>query len=342
MARPRNAVPIYRLRQNRHGVWSVTWTEDGRSRSVSTGTRDRSEADSYLKQFAAGQSAPVLSGPSISSILDAYLAAKTDRPSYGSLVATANVLRSRFGMLEPRHITQSLVQQHAKERAAAGRSNSTIVNDMLILRAAVNWAIRQKLLQPSEKLTFEAPVQRSKPRDRWLTREDAKRLIQACKAAHVRLFVILGLMTGARRDAILTLTWDRVDLGRRRIDFGEGSGNKRRAVVPINDTLLAELKKAAEIRQTPYVIEYGGHHVTDIRTGLEAAAKRAGLDHIHPHLLRHTAASWQVMDGVPTSEVARYMGMTEAMVERVYGKHSPEWLRRGANSLDIDLATESG
>lgn len=338
MARPRNPVPIYRLRQNRHGVWSVTWTEAGRSRSISTGTRDRSEADGWLAKFAAGQMAPILSGPSIDAILDAYLAAKTDRPSYGSLVATANMLRPRFGRLEPRHVTQALVQQHAKERAAAGRSNSTIVNDMLILRAAVNWAIKQKLLQPADKLTFEAPVPRSKPRDRWLTREEAKALVQACKAAHVRLFVVLGLVTGARRDAILSLTWDRVDLSRRRIDFGEGVGNKRRAVVPINDTLLAELRAAREVATTPFVVEYGGHHVTDIRTGLEAAAKRAGLDHVHPHLLRHTAATHMVMAGVPTAEVARYLGMTEAMVERVYGKHSPEWLSRAATSLDMDLS----
>ena len=335
MPRPRNVVPNFKLRQNRYGVWSVYWTEDGRTRSVSTGEKDRREADRWLAQYIAGRSAHVVAGPTIGAIMDGYLAAKTEKASYSSLLATANILRPRFGDLEPRHVTQAIVKQHADERVAQGRSRSTVYNDLLILRAMVNWAIKQKIIPPTEKLTFETPIQRSKPRDRWLTKEEAARLVAACKAPHIRLFVILGLTTGARRDAILELTWDRVDLSRRRIDFGEGNGNKRKSVVPINDTLLAELTTAKEAAVTDRVVEYGGHHVADIRRGLESAAARAGVGHVHPHLLRHTAATHMVMAGVPTVEVARYLGMTEAMVERVYGKHSPEYLSRAARALDF-------
>jgi len=269
------------------------------------------------------------------AIMEAYLAAKKEKPSYGSLLATANILRPRFGPLEPRHVTQELVKQHAAERKAAGRTNATIYNDMLILRAMVNWAIKQKLIPPTEKLTFESPVQRGKPRDKWLTKDQVRELVAACKAPHIRLFVLLAVTTGARRDAILDLTWDRVDLERRRIDYGDDVGNKRKARVPINDTLLAALKAAAEVRTCSYVVEFGGHRVRDVRRGLEAAAERAGVGHVHPHMFRHTAVTWAVMDGTPLAEVARMFGMTEAMVQRVYGHHSPEWLRRAAGALEI-------
>ncbi len=40
-----------------------------------------------------------------------------------------------------------------------------------------------------------------------------------------------------------------------------------------------------------------------------------------------------VMAGVPLAEVARMLGDSEAMVEKVYGKHSPDYLRRAADAL---------
>ena len=53
----------------------------------------------------------------------------------------------------------------------------------------------------------------------------------------MRLFVQLELGTAARSGAILELRWEQVDLEHGVIDFGRGTGNKRRAVVPINDWL---------------------------------------------------------------------------------------------------------
>jgi len=53
------------------------------------------------------------------------------------------------------------------------------------------------------------------------------------------------------------------------------------------------------------------------------------------HVLRHTAATWLVMDGVPLAEVARLLGNSEAMVENVYGKHSPDYLRRAVGVLSF-------
>ena len=54
-----------------------------------------------------------------------------------------------------------------------------------------------------------------------------------------------------------------------------------------------------------------------------------------PHVLRHTAATWLVMDGVPLSEVSRLLGDSEKTVETVYGKHSPDYLRRAVTALNL-------
>ena len=43
------------------------------------------------------------------------------------------------------------------------------------------------------------------------------------------------------------------------------------------------------------------------------------------------------MEGVPLSEVARLLGDSEKTVERVYGKHAPDYLRRAVNALNIGI-----
>lgn len=40
-------------------------------------------------------------------------------------------------------------------------------------------------------------------------------------------------------------------------------------------------------------------------------------------------------DEMPLREVARLLGNSEAMVEQVYGKHSPNYLRRAVTALSI-------
>ena len=64
-------------------------------------------------------------------------------------------------------------------------------------------------------------------KDRWLTRPEAARLLNAARTGrsdvrlYLPLFVLIGLYTGACKDAILSLRWPQIDLDSKppRIDF---------------------------------------------------------------------------------------------------------------------------
>ena len=153
-----------------------------------------------------------------------------------------------------------------------------------------------------------------------------------------RLFCLLALHTAARPSAALALTWPRVDLDRRLITLnpaGRIQTAKRRPVVPINDTLDAALREAAEIRTIDHVIEWGGQPVTSIKTGFRAARQRAGLGpEVTPYVLRHTSATWMALAGVPMRDIAAMLGHDdEATTSRIYAKHSPDYLRDAAAAL---------
>jgi len=80
------------------------------------------------------------------------------------------------------------------------------------------------------------PPRDSAPRDRYLTKAEARRLLDACDTPHVRTFMAIAMYTGARKGSILALTWDRVHWETGMIDFQEPNvalTGKRRSVVPM-------------------------------------------------------------------------------------------------------------
>lgn len=156
---------------------------------------------------------------------------------------------------------------------------------------------------------------------------------------------------------MLELTWDRVDLERGLITLSNGvQTNKRRAVVPINETLKTALQESKKGNVSGYVIEYRGKRVKDIKIGFAKACQRASgatikrgergswyaeggdnsFDDVTPHTLRHTAAVWMAEGGIPLSEVAQYLGHTNVNITyKVYARFTPNYLKKAAAVLDV-------
>lgn len=346
MARPKLDRPAFRLIL-RGSRFYVRWWQDGGWQRVSAGTADRREAERFLAQFEAGYATPEAPPqPTIGRIVAGYLADKKDRVrAFGTLSACGAHLARHLGDLQPSHLTRERCRFYAAQRRREGHmvgpaeakrrkptADGTIIRELVTLRAAIRWAIAARWLPLTDEPYVEVP-RSPPPRDRWLTEAEADRLIEAAQAPHIKLFLTLALHTGARRQAILDLTWDRVDLEGRRITLGYLAGGKGRATVPINDPLFEALSFASQIATCANVVEHGSRQVGSVKTGTNAAAVRARLPGVTPHILRHTAATRMIQHGVSIAEVARFLGNTEKMVERVYGHHAPDYLKAAADAL---------
>ena len=172
------------------------------------------------------------------------------------------------------------------------------------------------------------------PRDRWLTRMEADKLLSEALALHVKTFLAVCLYTAARATAVLQLTWDRIDLNAGLIDFGSVAGGKGRAVVPIAESLKPYLAEARKAATCAFVVEHGSKPVGSVKTGVRAAARRAKLPGVSPHVLRHTAATWMAMKGVKIEMIARMLGHSDPRVTwRTYAKYSPDYLQEAVAAL---------
>lgn len=322
---------MHQLWQHQNGYYYVLHGPRLKRR-ISTKTKDRGNAERFLARYITVAEEP-RARVTVGTILTGY------RDQHGPQVrspdaikyAVASLLKSLDG-LYPSHLTPSVITKYAKDR---GAKPGTVLREIGTLRAALAWAARHQWITKEERPIISSPVAAPPARERWMTKEEARALLAECHDMHLRLFVMLGLMTVARMGAILEAKWDQVNFERRTIDYGAGHGNKRRAVVPLNADLFKALEAAKTLSCSDFIIEYQGKRVFTVKNSFSGACGRAGLAGVTPHILRHTGATWMALDAVPMRQIAQMLGDSERTVERVYAKYHPDYLKQAASALQF-------
>ncbi|WP_162409654.1 tyrosine-type recombinase/integrase [Acuticoccus sediminis] len=300
---------------------------------MALGTADEAKSLEAFTAFLATIKKP--KGRSIADLWDAYCVDKEGKRVLVAMRSEWKSLGPVFGHLLPEHVTV----QHSRDYAAARREkkikDGTIWTELGHLRTVLNWASERGII---EKAPFIELPMKPPPKDRHLTRTEARRLMDSAEMPHIRLYIVLLLTTAARNEAALELTWDRVDFERGVVRLGLFSGQRRkgRGSPPMNDLLREELQTARKSATSPWVIEYAGRRVTTVKRGFNAAVVRSKVAGVTPHVLRHTAAVWMAEAGVPMAEIAQFLGHEDSRItERVYARFSPYHLRKAASSLEF-------
>lgn len=166
-------------------------------------------------------------------------------------------------------------------------------------------------------------------RTRWLTAEEWAKL----KKALIKESPLLAqaaeftLATGLRENNVLNLEWSQVDL-KRRVAWIHGDQAKAGVPigVPLNDAAMGVLglRRGIDERLVFGNPDYALYKASN--RGWYASLRSAGLVGFRWHDLRHTWASWHVMNGTRLEELMKLGGWkTYSMVQR-YAHLSTEHL----------------
>lgn len=307
----------------------------------SLGTNDRHAAERALADFSQRANQPA--HLTVQWLWEAYIEDNAGKAVLATMAHTWKALAARFGHHHPDAITIDMCREHIAERRNQERGDGTIWTELGHLRMVLHWGVKRHHIARAPYI--ELP-RKPAPKERHLTRTEARALMDNATTPHVRLAIVLLLGTAARVSALLELTWDRCDFERGVIalaDPAERARRKGRAAVPMNQSVKAALLEAKQGALTEHVIEWAGKPVKSIKKGLATSAAKAGLDHISAHVLRHTAAVWLAEAGVPMPEIAQYLGHRDSRTtERVYARFSPDHLRGAADVLDMGIYEAGG
>ena len=317
--------------------WYGRWTEPGQRRTKVQSLGTESENEAEIARAALEED---LNNPgeqvTVATVLDArWEDLKARGRGHQNYKLLHDQVKERLGTRRVADLTQRVISDYHKKRAPLLTSCR---HELEELRSALLLAVKHKWID--EAPAIHMPPKRP-PRDKFLTKVQARRLIEAARAEHIRLFIMIALTTGARRGAIQGLTWDRVDLDRGFIDFNDPEKaitKKRRAAVPIDRRLCAALREAQKDARTPFVLEYRGKPITkNINRGFTLAAERAGLPWCTPHVLKHTAISWLAEKGFTVDQIADMTATDANTVRRIYRKFNPDYLADLSTALADEI-----
>jgi integrase len=233
----------------------------------------------------------------------------------------------------------TIADYKASRRSAQGKkagkkiAPATIARELELLRHALNLAEEWEWIVRAPKIRIERVHNKI---ERWLTAEEEKRLLEV-SPSWLRDIIIFALNTGMREDEILSLKWPQVD-GTRRTVTVLYSKNKEKRTIPINKTVLAILTERFKPNNpVGYVFPAESGEKLDARNLLRAyyiARKKALLEDVRFHDLRHTFATRLVQSGVDLYVVKELLGHKTITMTMRYAHHYPESLRHGVDLLD--------
>ena len=332
------ATGVYRRANSRYW-WIATTLPDGQRIRQSAGTEDRKEAEALLAKFKleAFRAANFGTKPERSwqEAVVRYLTSKSNLRSFRDVQRICRGLDPYLGGLMLSQINGDIVWRITQGELKRNNAAATVNRYLALLRSLLRMARDEwQWLDGVPKvrlLTGEVE------RDRWLTREEADRLIAAC-APHLAALVRFALATGCRAGEIIGLEWDRVDVARQTAWLNRTKNGTPRGV-PLNGNAIAVLE--GERGKNPmYCFTYRGEPIGwDVtNTAWHTALRKAEISDFRFHDLRHTWASWHRQAGTSCDELKDLGGWkTRSMVDR-YAKFATENLAAAAARIETSPA----
>jgi integrase len=312
---------------------------------ISLGTCNADEAKERLTAwFLAQQQGPPAGRPiSLAEVLLAYDEAHGKNiASAADVKISSRLWAEHFGDIAAANACDlDRIEKFKAALAECGYTPGYVNRVLSVGRAALMRAYerRQMTVRPVVK---GIPGYRGPPKGRPLTLAELKRFYKAVREPHLKRFLILGLGTGGRPDAILNLDWTQIDLPGRSIRLNalaRVQTNKRRAEVPICKALASHLRGWGE--QDGWdgpVIRFRGEAVSSIKKCWQSTRNRAGIA-CNPYSLRHTVGKWLRSHSVPPWEVAALLGhkMPGYSITEMYAGADPTHMKATKAALNALL-----
>ena len=168
--------------------------------------------------------------------------------------------------------------------------------------------------------------------------EGRGRRLGASAAAALRLL----MLTGCRRNEILTLRWKEVDLAAAELRLRDSKTGPR--VVPLSAAAVSVLAALSRVSGNPWVIPGAkpGGRLSNLNDHWLRIRVRAGLEDVRIHDLRHSFASRALALGESLPTIGRLLGHGQVATTARYAHLARDAVKASASRVSDSIAGDIG
>lgn len=238
---------------------------------------------------------------------------RTRRNYQSSLSFLNHHLLPALGRYHLDQITPEMIAEQREAMLAKGLSIAYANRMMVTVKTIYNLCKRLKVpgadSNPVDQLKIPNP---NNMRERYLNQDELQRLRQALDEygnPQLTHLVNLSLLLACRKRELLDARWEYVDFERRTLRVPLSKSGKARNI-PLSQAAIEILKQLPRWDDCPYVIPNPEtkEPFGNLFYPWDTVRKKAGLQDVRWHDLRHSAASALVQANVPIYTVARILG----------------------------------
>lgn len=220
---------------------------------------------------------------------------------------------------------------------ARGYASGTTNRVVIVMRHLFNLARKWRVAGVTDNPTTGIHLAPDVTRERFLTFEEAQRLIASIEQDENRPAanaILLLLLTGARRNEITQARWEYVDWDRRKLLVPRSKSGKPR-VVALNNVALDLLRRMRAATEGPYIIPspVTGLPPPSLYFPWTRIRARAGIPDVRLHDLRHSFASFLVNRGISLYVVQQLLGHGTTRYTQRYAHLTSDTLHEAAEAV---------
>ena len=150
------------------------------------------------------------------------------------------------------------------------------------------------------------------------------------------------MLTGCRKSEILSLCWEHVDLDRGELRLPDSKTGAK--IVHIGDPAIEVLRGMDREDANPWVIAGAkpGEALSDVYDQWHRIRKRAGLEDVRLHDLRHSYASGGLLVGEGLTMIGKLLGHNKVETTARYAHLANDPLKAAANRIASRIAEVAG
>ena len=341
-------------------VYVVQTRAGGKSKRVTLGRHGVISADQARRKAAltiarikGGEDVGPASSVTVAALVERYLKEHVAVHCKASSAKLYRRVVDKFILPEYGHLAVGAVSRehvsalHYRLRDIPYQANRVLEIEGKIFNLAELWGLRRDGGNPCR---FVRKYKEHK-RERFLSDEEFRRLgevlneveAEGSVSPHAAAAIRLLMLTGCRRNEIVALRWADVDLETGELRLLDGKTGAR--LVPLSPAAAGVLSGLPRLAGNPWVIpgHKPGAHLADLQPPWVRVRKRAGLDDVRIHDLRHSFASRALALGESLPMIGRLLGHTQVQTTARYAHLARDSIKASsakiAASIGADILT---